>query len=333
MNDYIVLLDPSIRDNSKNQSYNIGDCIIFESVKKILENLFPHKPLERLSSHTPFGSKEKEMMKNAEFVFVGGTNTLTSDIRHFSRLTPEKTKLFYLFPGFRNVILLGTGWRGYDPPPDLPTRLYYRNILHRNYLHAIRDNYSITHLRRTLLSNLINTSCPATWELDAGFVNKFEPSSGKILFTLTDYNTHPCNDSQLIQMLFNCDQQDLFFFPQGSNDMDYLQSLNIYQKNKTKFRLLNHCHSEFEEFVKTTQFNYAGTRLHAGISCLKANNPTLIISIDNRTAELGKDICLNVTGRNTAGTIVRWLENTYTPPKLQLPEKNIAEWKAQFNKQ
>lgn len=97
MNDYIVLLDPSVKPAHKNATFNIGDTIIFDAVYKILNTIFPQLAIERISTHTAFGAKEKKIINNAQFTFVGGTNILTSDIRHFSRLTPEKKNFSTFF--------------------------------------------------------------------------------------------------------------------------------------------------------------------------------------------------------------------------------------------
>lgn len=128
-NSYITLLDPSIQDNSGIDSDNLGDLIIYQSIKQILEDLFPGKEIKRISTHQYIQKKETGIINDSLFAFVGGTNILTSDIRNFPRLSPVKRKGFYLFPGFRNLVLLGTGWSAYQPPVDLPTRIYYKQIL------------------------------------------------------------------------------------------------------------------------------------------------------------------------------------------------------------
>ncbi len=331
MSEYIVLLDPSIKDEKNKSSYNIGDRIIFKSVKKILTGIFPHLPLEQISAHGSLNRKEKKLITNSTFTFVGGTNILTSDVRNSIRLVPErKDFLSFLFPGIKNLILLGTGWCDYVPAPDAWTRIYYQRIFHHRYLHSIRDNYSVAQFNKAFFRNTVNTSCPTTWELNSNFNNVFNPAYGKIMFTLTDYNTNSAVDSRLIQTLFDNGQEEYIFFPQGAYDIDYLCSLDIYKKNSRKIKILNHSYHEFEQFVNNTRFNYIGTRLHAGIYCLKANNPVLIASIDNRATEIGKDIHLNVFDRNDIKSIRSWMENSDTPPSLDLPLKNIALWKNQF---
>ena len=330
MKEYIVLLDPSLSDNEGSASSNTGDVIISESITKILQDIFPQMKIVRISTHSWFGDREKKIIKDAAFTFAGGSNMLSSDIRHFSRLTPEKKKFFYLFPGFKNVILLGTGWCSYEGEQDIPTRLYYRNILHQRFLNAVRDNYSLNKLKKACLRNIVNTSCPTTWNIDPEFINQFDIKRNKLLFTLTDYEQDPEADSAFIRTLLALEQRDTIFFPQGSSDLEYLNSLEPYKKNRDRFKFIGNSFPELEQFVKTNQFNYAGTRLHAGLYSLQSRNPALILSIDNRAAEIGKDILLNVADRKDSAKITDWLFHGFIPPKLNLPVQNIAAWKNQF---
>src|SRR5258705_10807416 len=116
--DYIALLDPSLQNNNGEPSDNLGDLIIHDSIKQLLEELFPGKEIIRISTNVFLTKKEKMIINNSLYTFVGGTNILTSDIRHFPRLSPVKRKGFYLFPGFSKVILCGVGWAAYQQQMD-----------------------------------------------------------------------------------------------------------------------------------------------------------------------------------------------------------------------
>src|SRR5690349_6103097 len=118
MNHHIALIDPSLRDNNGNISLNLGDVIIYEAVNRVLRAIFPGQEILRISAHQDIGRKEKAILKSAALSFVGGTNILTSDVRHFNRLSPKKTKGFYFYPGFKNLVLLGTAWAAYEKRPD-----------------------------------------------------------------------------------------------------------------------------------------------------------------------------------------------------------------------
>ena len=46
------------------------------------------------------------------------------------------------------------------------------------------------------------------------------------------------------------------------------------------------------------ELDYVGTRLHAGVRAMQKGRRSIILSIDNRAREMGKDYNLNVIERN-----------------------------------
>jgi exopolysaccharide biosynthesis predicted pyruvyltransferase EpsI len=329
-NDYIALLDPSLQNNNGEPSDNLGDLIIHDSVKKLLEELFPGKEIIRISTHAFLAKKEKMIVNNSLYTFVGGTNILTSDIRHFPRLTPVKRKGFYLFPGFNKVILCGVGWATYDQQMDWATRFYYKSILRKNVLHSARDNYSVTKLKEAGFRNVLHTSCPTTWDINTSFSNKFNSSYGKVLLMLTNYNKNEITDNKLMETILHTDAHEIYFFPQSSLDSTYISTLPAFKNNRSKFKLLDHKLSEFYSLISSVKLNYIGNRLHGGIKCLASDQPAMIISLDNRAIEMCKSIHLNVAERDDFSLVKKWISNEYVPPPVTLPLENIKHWKTQF---
>lgn len=327
---YITLLDPALQDNYGTISDNLGDVIIYDCIKEVLSSLFPCMEIKRISTHQYFSKIEKEIINNAQYTFIGGSSILTSDIRHFPRLSPVKRKGFYLLPGFKNVILWGVGWASYQQKMDWATRLYYKNILRKDILHSVRDTYSLTQLNNAGFSNILHTSCPTTWNLDTSFSNKFNPAYKKVLLMLTNYDSDKIADNRLIETILETDANEIYFFPQSSLDTVYLQSLPAFQQNSSKFNLLNHNLSEYYSLISSTKLNYIGNRLHGGIKCLSYNHPSMIISMDNRASEMGKSSNLNVVGRNDFSLLQKWISNENVPAPITLPVDNIQEWKNQF---
>jgi hypothetical protein len=324
----IVLIDPALKTNDGLVSDNLGDCIISESIQKELTEIFPSEEVVRVSPHVPFLSKEKKIINNSNFAFVGGTNILTSNVRHFPRLSPNKIKGFYLSPGIKNLILVGAGWNQYDLKPDWATKIFYKKILHRKIKHSLRETYSVEKLSSIQMQNILFTGCPTTWHLDTEFNNQFHQKH-PVLCTLTDYSKDVKSDSKLLRKVFDITSQPVYFFPQGSEDISYLRSLAIYQSNVSKFKILTHDYKEFKNFVSSVLVNYIGTRLHAGIKCLNSKSPALIIGIDNRAIEMGKDLNLAVIKRSELDLITSWASEK-KEQKIKLPLQNIAEWKNQF---
>jgi hypothetical protein len=327
---YIALLDPSIRNNEGQNSRNLGDVIIYDSVKEILADLFPGKEVKRISTHIPFSRKEKQVINNADFAITGGSNILTSDIRHFNRFRPVKTPGFYLYPGFKNVILLGNGWVTYQKKMSWATRHYYNKILHKNIFHSVRDVYSLNKLTEAGFQNVLHTSCPVTWKLDAGFQNRYNPGYKSALLMLTNYDCNPELDNKAIEMLLNADVNKIYFFPQSFEDTQYLKTLLAYKKNSSKFILLNHTLEEYYALLQSEKVNYVGNRLHGGIKALEYHCPSFIISIDSRAMEIKKSISLNVGERKNITLLENWINGSYTPPPLNIPVDNIKKWKEQF---
>lgn len=330
MSNYIVLLDPSMMDNSGTPSYNLGDLIINESVMSVLSSILPGYEVVRLSTHNYITERERKIIRGAEISIVGGSNILSSDIKKAHRLTTEKRRLRYLFPQFDNVVLLGAGWADYSYCYNFYTSVFYNRIFKWGGIQSVRDSYSMRNLRNIYYSKVENTSCPTLWDIDVEFNNLYQNEFNKILFTLTDYDKNFAEDSKLIEIILETEVDEIYFFPQGSGDEVYLKSLLVYKKNSSRIKILKHDCSEFNDFVKNNKFNYIGTRLHGGIKCLQHNMPSLILSIDNRAMEISKDIGLNVVNRGDDYGIRGWISGENIFNKLNIPLDSIAKWKDQF---
>jgi polysaccharide pyruvyl transferase WcaK-like protein len=327
---YIALIDPALQNNNDAPSFNLGDLIISESISEHLIGLFPDKEIIHISSHVALEKKYQRILKSALLSFIGGTNLMTSDIRGYRTMQLRNGRLVWLFPGINNLILMGTGWGiGYGTPMHWKTKIFYQRILHPDYAHSLRDQYSADKLSREAGVRTINTSCPTVWS----FSGTREPPAAfpdTCLFTLTDYNTHAVADDHLLQII-TARFPYIVFFPQGTDDFKYLQTLPTYRRHKKSIRLLPHDYLVFKEFISSQPLTYIGTRLHAGIKCLQSNHKVVIIAIDNRASEIAKDIFLPVCNRNDYSGLVKWLEGTEVfRRKLTVPHTAILKWSRQF---
>lgn len=328
---YILLLDPALQNHSGTPSANIGDQIIYESVRKLLEELFPGEEIRRISTHQYFTAPEKELINNARYTFVGGSNILTADIRNFPRLSPVKRKGFYFFPGFRNIILLGTGWSGYERPMDWPTKVFYKKVLHKKIEHSIRDHYSLSMMKKCGLDNFLFTGCPTTWNLPRNIDNRFNPSLDIALMMLSHYYQDRDGDNRMTEEILTTGAREIYFFPPSAEDVDYLNTLPAYQKNKPKFKIIKHSLEELNSLLTSVRVNHIGTRLHGGIKSLAYGHPTAIIGVDNRAIEMGKSMKLNVIERNDIDGLRSWISGQLIPEPIVLPDENIKRWKNQFH--
>lgn len=328
--DYIILLDPALQDNQGTESTNLGDLIISESVVKILSELFPSKQIVRISTHDEIDLKRRRQINNAFLSFIGGTNLITSDISAYRQFVVRNGKLVWLFPGVKELILLGCGWGvGYGDPVQFQTKFFYRRILHPRFIHSLRDQYSADKLQQEAGIHSMNTSCPTTWNLE---YNQSEPVNfnNVCLFTLTDYNTNVLADDALLMTILKFFTK-IVFFPQGAMDIDYLKTLPAYRKNKVKIDILPHDYKQFLKFISTSSLTYIGTRLHAGIKCLEHKHKSIIIAIDNRATEIAKDILLPVCSRWDYTILTDWLKGEpLFNQRFRVPFQAISEWKKQF---
>ncbi|HJR34009.1 MAG TPA: hypothetical protein VJ817_03625, partial [Gemmatimonadales bacterium] len=75
--------------------------------------------------------------------------------------------------------------------------------------------------------------------------------------------------------------------------------------------------------------DYVGNRLHAGIRSLQKGRRAIILEIDNRATEMGRDVGLPTVER----TNFERLEQMIVEPlaiRVRPPLGEIARWKSQF---
>jgi len=329
----IALFDPSLRSRSGDPSTNLGDLIIYESVDKCLNRIFQQPDILRISSHCIPDSESLSKASRSDLVFFGGTNALSSDLRKYHQWklsVPSRLTWPFMFP-VTNVILLGVGWWQYQNAPTSYTRAFYKRILTHKYLHSVRDGYTELKLKQLGFENVVNTGCPTMWELDGLNVSARSGAPENCLFTLTDYNREPEIDDKIIGAIVEGYKGKIFFFPQGTLDLEYIASLGVYQKHCARITIINR---SFEDYVATLVENdvdYIGTRLHAGIKALQLKKNALILSVDNRAIEISNDTGLPVVPRNEVEKIFLWIGGQIMFGNIRIPVKRIERWKKQFS--
>ena len=327
----IVLFDPSIGDNKGSLSPNLGDVIINESVLEFLKDSFRDLEIVKISTHVALSKTEKSLLKDTEYVFVGGTNLLSADIKTYNQWKSNYYKSFFLLPSVNNAILFGVGWWQYQDKPTRYTSSFYKRLLSSHYKHSVRDYYTKNKIEQMGIMNSVNTSCPTTWNLNGFLVDRMEKDVENVLLMLTDYHADPKIDNKILELLLEKFSDKVYFFPQGSLDEAYLKTLKSYKENKDKFVLLGHDVGDLNQLIESnSNLVYVGTRLHGGIRCLQNKMPALILSNDNRSLELGKDINLAVVRRDDITGIQNWIEGKTNFGKIRLPDENIVSWKQQF---
>lgn len=310
----ISLLDTSVC------SSNLGDKIIIDSVENILNNVFDEPLLIHIQTHDVISRTSYSYMKASDFILLGGTNLLSSNMNSYNQWKVSLWDTLFV----KNIILLGVGWWQYQEKPNLYTKLLYKSIFSKKYIHSVRDGYTEQQLKSIGITNVINTSCPTMWKLtEEHCANIPKERSNSVLVTFTEYGQNPDFDSKLINLLKK-EYKHIYFWTQQPKDYEYMQSFcgdrAIYLK--PNLRVLDH-------LLSNSKVDYLGTRLHAGIRALQFQKRSLILAVDNRATEIAKDTNLPVVNRDNLESIASWIESNYDT-RIELPQDNINKWKNQF---
>lgn len=329
----LTLLDPSLPRENETGPDNLGDVVIADATKSILAELFPDHEIICVPTKRDLNRTQLNAIKSSTHRFLGGTNILNNDLKDYNQWKMEASVAKILFPDFRGVIAMGVGWRIYqDEPMTLRSKLFYKSILHRKRRHAVRDQYTFQKITQSGINNVLNTSCPTAWSLEGRRTKRLSPTAPQnLVFSLTDYRPSEERDNQLLRILLDHAAGTLTFFPQGSQDVAYIDSLPEYRGNRARIKILKRDIAALNEAAKDPQSVYVGTRLHGGIRFLQSGRDALILCVDNRAAEIHKDIRLPAVARDDLAGVSNWLQGKLDFGAMKLPLAAINAWKSQFS--
>ena len=311
----VALLDPTI------SSENLGDWIIQKAILQVLLEIMPAEQVVHLPTQDIVGNRSKRLAAQASWRIVGGTNLLSSNMLKYRQWAINILNAASIGP----AVLLGVGWWQYQPAPTGYTKAVLRRALSNDLLHSVRDAYTEAKLRGIGFENVVNTSCPTTWSLTPDHCRTIAASrSQDVIFTLTDYKPLPSADAALIACLHKR-YQNVYFWPQGTEDLRYFQSLGLPEG----VTILPPLVSALDTLLSERSIDYVGTRLHAGVRSLQHARRTIILAVDNRSKEIGRDIGLPVMERDDLEALSAKIESQFETA-LDLPWENIDRWKAQF---
>jgi polysaccharide pyruvyl transferase WcaK-like protein len=310
----VVILDTWINDT------NLGNKLIVEAVERNLREIFPHD----FFYHVPaleYLKVGRTLIKQADYVFLAGTNALRSDMNRFSEWRLRIADAFRI----RNVILTGVGWWQYQSSsPNLYTKILLRGVLSQAYHHSVRDSYTANKLK-TLGFKVLNTGCPTLWKINKEHCDAIPTGKApNALLTFTEYNQSPREDKVLCDIVAR-NYDTIYFWPQMYGDYHYAHAIN--GENLT---YLDPSIEALDDLLKREEIDYVGTRLHAGIRALEHKRRTIIIGVDNRAVELGRDFNLPILPReNTNNQLEERINGTWRT-EVRIDEQAITHWKNQF---
>ncbi|OGV55846.1 MAG: hypothetical protein A2017_07535 [Lentisphaerae bacterium GWF2_44_16] len=299
--------------------WNTGNRIIAESVYEVLYNLFPSHVLISLPYWEPFTPMTLDYVRESDYVFFGGGNHLSSRLENFFWGVTEEN-----YRSVRNVLLLGLGWWKYEGRVEENAERVLRHTLHPGLLHSVRDSYAKEKLSSIGIDNVLVTGCPSMWGLTPEHCESIEKDkSDSVLFTFSsDYAPDMKRDSQILQTLKK-NYEKLYFWPQGPADCGYIRKFDF------SGTVLPANLPALDNYLENTRTDYIGTRLHAGIKAMQHSRRSIIVAIDNRAAEKGKDFNLPVVSSEKLEKIDGKINSSWRT-KLKIPLDNIEKWKRQF---
>lgn len=317
----IGLFDPGIEDNLGTKSSNLGDLIIQAAIDRELKLAFDDTEIFRISTQSPIPPAYFPQMHECRHLIVGGTNLLTSFMRDYKQWQITWSDAWRI----RRAVLLGIGWWQYQKRPDWHTWFTLLGALSWRGIHSVRDEYSCEKLRALGFQNVLNTGCPTMWpflEFDQESIPRTK--SDNVLLMLTDYYRNYELDTKVVNLML-ANYQNVYFWPQGRKDLEYLDELNL------PVRRLEHTLDSLDDFLCSgIAVDYIGTRLHGGIRCLLAGKRALVLEVDNRAAEVGRDTGLPTAKREDFDAISRWIQGPGSLD-IRMNRAAIEKWRAQFH--
>ena len=310
-------------------SLNMGDYIIVESIEKELGKILYQDFLAKYPTHTPVShfyqnvkrSGAIKYFESAKYKFIAGTNIL-----NYNMILPWNNwnvNIFNKRP-YNNSILVGVGMNPNSKRINLYTKLLYKSILSRKYIHSCRDERT-TNFLKSIGFKAINTGCATMWSLTDEHCRKIpKKKTNKVIFTLTDYCKDIEKDQELINIL-NENYDEIYFWIQGSNDVDYLREL----KNIENIKIVSSNLRDYDNILGNGDIDFIGTRLHAGIYAMQHGCRTIIISVDNRTRDIKENYNLPCVERKNMEEL-RKMINSEFETKINIDTNNIKKWKEQF---
>lgn len=314
-----ILIDTSLRTE------NAGDYIIMHFANEQLSTIWPGVCFDRIPCHgvsVKVSSDQKHRLK-----IVCGTNAISTcgDINCRIAL-PFNPRLYA-----KSVALLAVGLSNLNIHSQInkTSAAMLRYILTDEYLHSVRDSNTERALKKAGIRNVINTSCVTMWKLTEDFCRTIPKGKATdVLTTITDYGFDSRLDSYMIATLKK-HYRKVYLWIQGSEDLKCLKTLSGINGVELIYGGFN----GLKQFVDNhSDFDYFGTRLHCGIYCLNHKIRSMIVTIDNRAADIQKDTNIPTVDREKLPLEMEKLIIEPRATEIHIPEENIKHWKQQFNK-
>lgn len=236
-------------------SENSGDHVIMDACGCIADQIFG-AALPHVATH--YYSKELEMYPE-HVKLLCGTNILYTHMAD-----QQQWALAKRLGNNRNVVLFGVGMSdiGVDDAIDAYTKKFYKTLLSDEYLHSVRDEMTKKRLNSIGIENVLNTACPTMWSLTPSKQLEISSKRSKnVVTSITDYCFDAERDRKMLELL-SSEYEKVTIWVQGSHDVDWCLDQIA---DLTQFNVIGPNIEDLNRVIETEEFDYVGTRLHAGI--------------------------------------------------------------------
>ena len=318
-----VKMKKIIKYNPMISSLNLGDSIIVDSINNELGKIFDNNFIVDISSHLPVNYIFTQLLQNADYKFVCGSNLLSGKLNNpFSK---QWGISFWNAKKLGPAVLVGAGWQRYNDNPNCYTKAVYKKILSKEYNHSVRDEYTERQLRKCGIKNVIVTACPTMWKFTPDFCKQVNvKKANNVVTTLTDYNKNIESDRKFINTLLE-NYDKVYFWVQGYNDNEYIDEIT----DSSKIVKIAPSLKAYDDVLNYDDIEFVGTRLHAGIRAIQHKKRSLIVSIDNRAKELNKTCNINIIDRENIDSLKEYVYSDIKT-EIRIPTEQIELWKGQF---
>ena len=302
-------------------SDNCGDQIIMEACMLQLRDKLDVSAMQHVPTHQFPSDFERMLLSNSRMKILCGTNILSGHMGSYGlwKLGPDVAP-------YRNTLLLGVGFDSTVFDFDDYTKRLFQTILSKEGIHSVRDSFSEKMLRDMGIQNVLNTGCPAMWNLTRERCAAIPAvKATNVICTVTDYCRDKVNDKAMLDVLLDS-YEKVYLWLQGRDDLAYIQELG-YQD---KLILVPSTLADYDSVLQQGDLDYVGTRLHAGIRALSKGHRSLIISIDNRAECISADTGLPILKREDVRLMLKERLSRNFETNITLPRENIIRWKGQF---
>ena len=313
----IGLIDTSI------SSINTGDFIINEATQEHLDDLFQQSQVFTASSHDGLSYKSIGVLNASSHRIVCGTNLLSPNwlLCNQWKLSP------FDIARLKKVILMGVGWKTYSDKTSYTSKLMYHALLSKDYIHSVRDGYTLQKMKQMGFDNVLNTGCPTMWDFTKEHCATVETKKSQDVVVALGCRPADVSNEKYLLSLLQKKYRKVYLWAQGTLDRKHFDYLNVEDDIiivPAKLKYL-------DKLLQKDSIDYVGSRLHAGVRALQKSKRAIIISIDNRAIEMGKDCSMCVIASNEIQDKLEALIDSEINCEITIDEEAIQQWKSQFN--